>query len=85
MKISFVVAGKLSLLLSYAVVRVAALSSRYRSLFPLTPILYDQSVDGRSNNVSNMLLHFPREFSPENHQIPLRCAADCNIEVEANS
>ncbi|KAL6331164.1 hypothetical protein AAG906_009592 [Vitis piasezkii] len=64
--------GKLPLLLSYAVVRVAALSSRYRCLFPLTPILHEQSIKERSNNISKLLCHFPGEFSLKNHEIPFR-------------
>ncbi|RVW43942.1 hypothetical protein CK203_072383 [Vitis vinifera] len=64
--------GKLPLLLSYAVVRVAALSSRYRCLFPLTPILHEQSIKERSNNISKLLFHFPGEFSLKNHEIPFR-------------
>ncbi|RVX05532.1 hypothetical protein CK203_013674 [Vitis vinifera] len=64
--------GKLPLLLSYAVVRVAALLSRYRCLFPLTPILHEQSIEERSNNISKLLCHFPGEFSLKNHEIPFR-------------
>ncbi|CBI27911.3 unnamed protein product, partial [Vitis vinifera] len=51
---------------------VAALSSRYRCLFPLTPILHEQSIKERSNNISKLLFHFPGEFSLKNHEIPFR-------------
>ncbi|XP_057967887.1 uncharacterized protein LOC131157617 isoform X2 [Malania oleifera] len=62
----------LSHLLSYAVVRVAALASCYQNVSPLIHFLDVKSIDGRSTTVLKLLSHMPRESTIKNHEIPLR-------------
>ncbi|KAJ0030730.1 hypothetical protein Pint_13389 [Pistacia integerrima] len=64
--------GVLSHLLLRAVVRVAVSACLYRFSFPLMVFLDVKSIDGRTSAVSKLLCYLPREFSLENHEIPLR-------------
>ncbi|XP_031252372.1 uncharacterized protein LOC116110295 [Pistacia vera] len=64
--------GVLSHLLLRAVVRVAVSACLYWFSFPLMVFLDVKSIDGRTSAVSKLLCYLPREFSLENHEIPLR-------------
>ncbi|KAI9192442.1 hypothetical protein LWI28_022967 [Acer negundo] len=59
-------------LLSRACVRVAVSASRYRFSYPFMRFLDVKPSDGRSTALTKLLCHLPREFSIENHEIPLR-------------
>ncbi|XP_012076924.1 uncharacterized protein LOC105637876 isoform X1 [Jatropha curcas] len=61
-----------SCLLLRAAARVMVSASNYRCLVPSVHILDINSIDRRSIAVSNFLCHLHKEFSFNNHEIPLR-------------